>query len=83
LFDWSEFTFNDHGLWLNSTQVDQFAVPHTVGVTGDDGTTSTTGTCGTATGRCTPRTTTSWDRSLVRCAPPCIAARSAGRRRSR
>ena len=43
LFDWSEFTFNDHGLWLNSTQVDQFAVPHTVAVTGDDGTTSTTG----------------------------------------
>ncbi len=43
LFDWSEFTFNDHGLWLNSTQVDQFAVPHTVSVTGDDGTTSTTG----------------------------------------
>jgi hypothetical protein len=43
LFDWSEFTFNDHGLWLNSTQVDQFAVPHTVSVTGDDGSTSTTG----------------------------------------
>ena len=43
LFDWSEFTFNDDGLWLNSTQVDQFAVPHTVSVTGDDGSTSTTG----------------------------------------
>ena len=43
LFDWSEFTFNDYGLWLNSTQVDQFAVPHTVSVTGDDGSTSTTG----------------------------------------
>lgn len=43
LFDWSEFTFNDYGLWLNSTQVDQFAVPHTVSVTGDDGTTATTG----------------------------------------
>jgi hypothetical protein len=43
LFDWSEFTFNEYGLWLNSTQVDQFAVPHTVSVTGADGTTSTTG----------------------------------------
>ena len=43
LFDWSEFTFNEYGLWLNSTQVDQFAVPHTVSVTGDDGSTSTTG----------------------------------------
>lgn len=43
LFDWSEFTLNDHGLWLNSTQVDQFAVPHTVGVTGDDGSSATTG----------------------------------------
>jgi hypothetical protein len=43
LFDWSEFTFNDYGLWLNSTQVDQFAVPHTVSVTGEDGATATTG----------------------------------------
>ncbi len=43
LFDWSEFTFNDYGLWLNSTQVDQFAVPHTVSVTGDDGSSSTAG----------------------------------------
>ena len=43
LFDWSEFTFNGYGLWLNSTQVDQFAVPHTVSVTGDDGSTSSTG----------------------------------------
>lgn len=43
LFDWSEFTFNDGGLWLNSSQVDQFAVPHVVGVTGATGRTSTTG----------------------------------------
>ena len=43
LFDWSEFTYNDAGLWLNSSQVDQFAVPHAVSVTGADGRTSTTG----------------------------------------
>ena len=30
LFDWSEFTLNDSGLWLNSSQVDMFAVPHVV-----------------------------------------------------
>ena len=38
LFDWSEFTYNDAGLWLNSSQVDMFAVPHTVTVTGAQGT---------------------------------------------
>ena len=38
LFDWSEFTYNDAGLWLNSSQVDMFAVPHTVTVTGASGT---------------------------------------------
>ena len=43
LFDWSEFTYNDAGLWLNSSQVDMFAVPHSVSVTGADGRTSTTG----------------------------------------
>ncbi|WP_229796022.1 beta-1,3-glucanase family protein, partial [Saccharothrix coeruleofusca] len=43
LFDWSEFTYNDAGLWLNSSQVDQFAVPHAVSVTGADGTTKKTG----------------------------------------
>ncbi|GLY04604.1 beta-1,3-glucanase family protein [Actinoplanes sp. NBRC 101535] len=43
LFDWSEFTLNDSGLWLNSSQVDQFAVPHVVSVTGGSGTTSKTG----------------------------------------
>ena len=43
LFDWSEFTYNDSGLWLNSSQVDMFAVPHSVSVTGSDGATSTTG----------------------------------------
>ncbi len=43
LFDWSEFTLNDSGLWLNSSQVDMFAVPHIVSVTGGDGATSKTG----------------------------------------
>jgi glycosyl hydrolase family 64 (putative beta-1,3-glucanase)/ricin-type beta-trefoil lectin protein len=38
LFDWSEFTYNDAGLWLNSSQVDMFAVPHAVSVTGSAGT---------------------------------------------
>ncbi|GAA0798991.1 glycoside hydrolase family 64 protein [Spirilliplanes yamanashiensis] len=43
LFDWSEFTYNDAGLWLNSSQVDHFAVPHAVEVTGSDGETLRTG----------------------------------------
>ncbi|MFI5936344.1 beta-1,3-glucanase family protein [Actinoplanes sp. NPDC051494] len=43
LFDWSEFTLNDSGLWLNSSQVDMFAVPHIVSVQGGDGKTSKTG----------------------------------------
>ncbi|MET7392414.1 beta-1,3-glucanase family protein [Dactylosporangium sp. NPDC005572] len=43
LFDWSEFTYNDAGLWLNSSQVDMFAVPHSVSVTGADGTVHKTG----------------------------------------
>ena len=41
LFDWSEFTYNDAGLWLNSSQVDMFAVPHAVSVTGSGGTKKT------------------------------------------
>jgi len=43
LFDWSEFTYNDAGLWLNSSQVDMFAVPHAVTVTGANGATRRTG----------------------------------------
>ena len=43
LFDWSEFTYNDAGLWLNSSQVDMFAVPHAVTVTGANGVTKRTG----------------------------------------
>jgi hypothetical protein len=33
LFDTSEFTFNNEGLWLNSSQVDMFSIPHVVTVT--------------------------------------------------
>ncbi|MFG2044212.1 beta-1,3-glucanase family protein [Dactylosporangium sp. NPDC048998] len=43
LFDWSEFTYNDAGLWINSSQVDMFAVPHAVSVTGASGATARTG----------------------------------------
>lgn len=43
LFDWSEFTYNPSGLWLNSSQVDMFSVPHAVGVTGSSGATKQAG----------------------------------------
>jgi hypothetical protein len=43
LFDWSEFTLNDSGLWLNSSQVDMFAIPHIVSVQGGNGVVSKTG----------------------------------------
>ncbi|MEV7079629.1 glycoside hydrolase family 64 protein [Streptomyces sp. NPDC093516] len=43
LFNWSEYTLNDSGLWINSTQVDMFSVPYAVGVQRSDGTTATTG----------------------------------------
>ncbi|GGQ05848.1 sugar hydrolase [Streptomyces pseudogriseolus] len=43
LFNWSEYTLNDAGLWLNSTQVDMFSAPYTVGVRRGDGTTLSTG----------------------------------------
>ena len=42
-FDWSEFTLDGGGLWLNSSQVDQFAAPHTVSVTSTSGRTISTG----------------------------------------
>ncbi|WP_344259807.1 glycoside hydrolase family 64 protein [Streptomyces sodiiphilus] len=44
LFNWTEYTLNDSGLWINSTQVDMFSAPYSVGVQGSDGTTKTTGT---------------------------------------
>lgn len=43
LFDWSEFTYANGGLFLNSSQVDMFAVPHSVSVTDAGGATRTTG----------------------------------------
>ncbi|MCS0604800.1 beta-1,3-glucanase family protein [Streptomyces sp. LP11] len=43
LFNWSEYTLNDSGLWLNSTQVDMFSAPYAVGVRGGGGTTAETG----------------------------------------
>ncbi|MGV9255652.1 glycoside hydrolase family 64 protein [Streptomyces sp. NPDC003697] len=43
LFNWSEYTLNDSGLWLNSTQVDMFSAPYTVGVQRADGSTASTG----------------------------------------
>jgi hypothetical protein len=43
LFNWSEYTLNDSGLWLNSTQVDMFSAPYAVGVQRADDTVSSTG----------------------------------------
>jgi hypothetical protein len=43
LFDWSEFTYADGGLYLNSSQVDMFAAPHVVTVTDANGVTQRTG----------------------------------------
>ncbi|GAB3733560.1 glycoside hydrolase family 64 protein [Amycolatopsis oliviviridis] len=37
LFDWSEFTYDNAGLFINSSQVDMFSVPHTVGLTNGAG----------------------------------------------
>ncbi len=36
-FDWTEFTYDQFGLFINSTQVDLFGVPHTVESTGSNG----------------------------------------------
>ncbi|GAA2272663.1 glycoside hydrolase family 64 protein [Streptomyces atrovirens] len=43
LFNWSEYTLDDSGLWLNSTQVDMFSAPYSVGVRRADGGTTSTG----------------------------------------
>ncbi|MFJ8086557.1 glycoside hydrolase family 64 protein [Streptomyces sp. NPDC096205] len=43
LFNWSEYTLNDSGLWLNSTQVDMFSAPYAVGVQRADGSVASTG----------------------------------------
>jgi|EP00670_Eutreptiella_braarudii_P013741 hypothetical protein len=34
-FDWYEFTYNNLGLWINTTQVDQFCIPMTVECIGE------------------------------------------------
>jgi Beta-1,3-glucanase len=41
LFNWSEYTLNDSGLWINSTQVDMFSAPYAVGVQSSSGTQTT------------------------------------------
>ncbi|WUT81858.1 glycoside hydrolase family 64 protein [Streptomyces melanogenes] len=43
LFNWSEYTLNDAGLWINSTQVDMVSAPYAVGVKTANGTTKSTG----------------------------------------
>ena len=43
LFNWTEYTLNSSGLWINSTQVDMFSAPYAVGVKLPDGTTKSTG----------------------------------------
>ncbi|MFF7556952.1 glycoside hydrolase family 64 protein [Streptomyces olivaceus] len=43
LFNWSEYTLNNDGLWLNSTQVDMFSAPYTVGVQRADGSVASAG----------------------------------------
>ena len=43
LFHWSEYTLNDSGIWINSTQVDMISAPYAVAVTAADGSTQTTG----------------------------------------
>lgn len=43
LFNWSEYTLNDSGLWLNSTQVDMFSAPYAVGVKSTTGASQVTG----------------------------------------
>ncbi|MDF9811503.1 glycoside hydrolase family 64 protein [Streptomyces sp. SPB162] len=43
LFNWSEYTLNDSGLWINSTQVDMFSAPYAVAVKSTTGASQTTG----------------------------------------
>ncbi|MCL7429369.1 beta-1,3-glucanase family protein [Streptomyces sp. YS415] len=43
LFNWAEYTLNDSGLWINSTQVDMFSAPYAVGLKRADGTILKTG----------------------------------------
>lgn len=43
LFNWTEYTLNDAGLWINSTQVDMFSAPYAVGVKNTAGAVKNTG----------------------------------------
>ncbi|MFF3562632.1 glycoside hydrolase family 64 protein [Streptomyces sp. NPDC002574] len=43
LFNWTEYTLNDAGLWINSTQVDMVSAPYAVGVGLADGSVKSTG----------------------------------------
>jgi hypothetical protein len=43
LFNWSEYTLNGSGLFINSTQVDMFSAPYAVGVKSTSGVTQSTG----------------------------------------
>ncbi|GAB2478943.1 hypothetical protein GCM10027063_20720 [Promicromonospora xylanilytica] len=43
LFAWTEFTLNDDGLWINSTQVDFLSAPYQTGLKKSDGTVLSTG----------------------------------------
>ncbi len=43
LFNWSEYTLDDGGLFINSTQVDMFSAPYAVGVQPVGGATKNTG----------------------------------------
>ncbi|AXB47976.1 sugar hydrolase [Amycolatopsis albispora] len=43
LFNWTEYTLNDGGIWINSTQVDMFSAPYSVGVRMSGGAEKTAG----------------------------------------
>ncbi|MEU4384000.1 beta-1,3-glucanase family protein [Promicromonospora sp. NPDC023805] len=43
LFSWTEFTLNDSGLWINSTQVDFLSAPYQTGLRKADGAVISTG----------------------------------------
>ncbi|MDV6278109.1 beta-1,3-glucanase family protein [Rhodococcus erythropolis] len=43
LFNWTEYTLTNSGIFINSTQVDMFSAPYEVGATGRDGVMRTTG----------------------------------------
>jgi len=43
LFNWTEYTLNDDGLWINSTQVDFFSAPYQTGLKKSDGSILSTG----------------------------------------